>query len=334
MRIPNTLRAAGALALSTAALHGGFAEPPVLLHGKVLHRGDGYELLLQEGSLEWSVTPHGDAPPFTLETALQPVGDTFSYRLEIPVERVPGGFTVHAAIEAAADPAPVALGQPAVDGHGAQILLADGSEADPVFHYAEADRGKILRLDLLLTHPFEDTSGDGLPDWWAELHSLDPFDPTTATTDATGDGIENVRHYQMGTNPNVFFATYAAWAADHALTGDDAAPGADPDGDGVKNLIEFLLDTDPNVPDRSLAAKRLRSDPATSADDPALHLEWAQPAVPRWGLEIIVESSPDMIEWSPVRTIQLTESTDINELIVPEESGGGRYFRLAVRKVE
>ena len=336
MRLPKALPAACALTLAAAAaLHGGFAEPPVLLHGKVLHRGDGYELLMQTGSLEWTVTPHGDAAPFTIETALRPVGETFSYRLEIPVERVPGGFTANAAIEANEDPGEVALGQPVVDGHGAMILFADGTEADPVFHYAEADRGKILRLDLLLTHPFEDTSGDGLPDWWTEMHDLDPFDPTTAGADPTGDGIENIRHYQAGTNPNVFFATYAAWAAGHGLSGDDAAPGADPDGDGVKNLIEFLLDTDPNVPDRHLAGERLRGDPANYGGDPALHIAWAQPAVPRWGVEIVVEASDDMSEWVPVRTLQLNEATDIDELIVPEDNGTAqRYFRLAVRKTD
>ncbi len=42
----------------------------------------------------------------------------------------------------------------------------------------------------------------GMPDWWENLHGLDPFDPSDADEDPDGDGATNLEEYLRGTDPN------------------------------------------------------------------------------------------------------------------------------------
>ncbi len=312
-----------------------FTEPPVLLYGKVLHQYDGYELLLREGALEWTIAPSEDPDAsFAVTADLQEIGEEFSYRLEVPVERVPEGFTAHAAITASSEPRVYESRTPTIDGREAEILFPDAGPSYSEVHYTERDRGKTRRFDLILTHPYEDSSGDGLPDWWAEEHDLDPSDPSEAARDFTGDGIDALGHYAMGTDPHVFFLSYEAWIADHGLSGDDAAPGADPDHDGVPNLLEFLLDTDPTADDRPLAEARLEHRLVNESGAPAFRVAWEQPDPPRWGLEVAVETSEDLANWETAWSVGLDESTAIDELIqAPEpEADAARYYRVTLRK--
>jgi hypothetical protein len=46
-----------------------------------------------------------------------------------------------------------------------------------------------------------DTDGDGLPDDWENLYSLDPLNPNDAALDSDGDGLTNLQEFQLGTNP-------------------------------------------------------------------------------------------------------------------------------------
>jgi hypothetical protein len=46
-----------------------------------------------------------------------------------------------------------------------------------------------------------DTDGDGLPDDWETLHSLDPFNPNDAALDSDGDGLTNLQEFQLGADP-------------------------------------------------------------------------------------------------------------------------------------
>jgi len=49
--------------------------------------------------------------------------------------------------------------------------------------------------------PYEDSSGDGIPDWWKIKYGLDPNDPSDATEDMNGDGYTNIEMYINGMDP-------------------------------------------------------------------------------------------------------------------------------------
>src|SRR5690606_27715704 len=61
------------------------------------------------------------------------------------------------------------------------------------------------------------------------------------------------RLYALGTNNGILAleltesdgASFEDWIAGFAITGDDAAEGADPAGDGVPNLLKYALGLDP-----------------------------------------------------------------------------------------
>ena len=67
-----------------------------------------------------------------------------------------------------------------------------------------------------------DTDGDGIPDWYENLHGLNPTINDSAL-DLDRDGLTNLDEYLRGTNPH----------------------NADTDADGVSDGTEVLLDTNP-----------------------------------------------------------------------------------------
>ncbi len=46
-----------------------------------------------------------------------------------------------------------------------------------------------------------DTDSDGMPDWWEDLHDLDPEDPSDAMKDLDNDGITNLEEFNGRTSP-------------------------------------------------------------------------------------------------------------------------------------
>ena len=42
-----------------------------------------------------------------------------------------------------------------------------------------------------------DRDGDGMPDWWEDLQSLDPVDPSDAALDPDGDGLRYEWWFQV-----------------------------------------------------------------------------------------------------------------------------------------
>ncbi len=142
--------------------------------------------------------------------------------------------------------------------------------------YAGLLRGDACFVSAPTTVTQEDSDGDGLPDWWEELHDLDAGNPDGANGaygDADNDGLSNVAEYLAGTDPNDWDSdgdgasdynstdpactnnclTYGEFYMDgdqmpdawELLYGDMLSPlvndaNADPDGDGWKNLAEYL----------------------------------------------------------------------------------------------
>jgi hypothetical protein len=68
-----------------------------------------------------------------------------------------------------------------------------------------------------------DYDHDGMPNAWELAHQLNPLDPTDAFTDTDGDGLSNLREYQLGTNPR----------------------SLDTDGDSAGDGVEVTAGTDP-----------------------------------------------------------------------------------------
>jgi len=71
-----------------------------------------------------------------------------------------------------------------------------------------------------------DTDGDGMPDNWELMHTLNPNDPADALLDNDGDGLNNIAEYTNGTDPK----------------------NADSDGDLVPDGVEVTAGTDPTNP--------------------------------------------------------------------------------------
>jgi hypothetical protein len=77
-----------------------------------------------------------------------------------------------------------------------------------------------------------DYDHDGMPNAWELAHHLNPLDPTDAFTDADGDGLSNLREYQLGTGPR----------------------NTDTDGDSAGDGAEVTAGTDPLRADQTLPA--------------------------------------------------------------------------------
>jgi hypothetical protein len=182
-----------------AAAAAGFREPPITFYGSVTYNyPDGYAFLLTNGQLAWTIQPNG-GQPFTITTQLQAVGTSYSYRLEIPVEKIAGGFTLSpGTIAATLSSTTYTRGAVTLDGMAVPITFPAGAAAG-AFSFAESQRGKMERVDLAFSVSVLDTDGDGIPDWWENQYGLNPFDPSDIDSD--GDGETNLAEYRSHTNP-------------------------------------------------------------------------------------------------------------------------------------
>ena len=178
----------------------GFTEPPITFYGKITNTFSGYSVPVTSGQLVWTIQPTTGSS-FDITTPLSALTGGYSYRLLIPVEKVPTGFTLSSSTIATA---------PSSANYTRSFITLDGLQATIVsptlpaggtFTFAENQRGKIERVDLGTSTAFLDSDGDALPDWWEILYGLNPFDPNDAARDDDGDGMTNLQEYIAGTNP-------------------------------------------------------------------------------------------------------------------------------------
>jgi hypothetical protein len=185
------------LVTSIVSLRGaGFTEPPITFYGKVTQNAEGYDFLFTSGQLAWTIQPSAGGTPFVLTTPLSALNGGYSYRLQIPVEKVPNGFTLSVATIPAGALASYNRDQVTLDGAPLTIVSAASN-----FTFAETQRGKTERVDLAFTAAFLDSDHDGLPDWWEMQYGYDPTDPGDGSGDSDGDGKTALQEYLSGTNP-------------------------------------------------------------------------------------------------------------------------------------
>lgn len=325
------------LVLTARAFSAGFTEPPIIFYGKVTQDFDGYSIDLSRGELSFTVQPTGGTP-LSFTTSLEAIGGGYSYRLKIPVEKVPSGFTVTDGSIKAPTTSTSFTRAATLDGNTVTISLP-ASPAGGAFSFAENQRGKIQRVDLSLTTAFEDTDGDGLPDWWELLHGLDPTDGFDTTADPDGDTADALTEYRQHTDPTTYEFDYRRWAAQHALVGPEFPMNADIDFDGVPNGIEFALDTDPRTPDAGLAQSRMPAGVQQFSGNPYFTFAIAKPALRRTQTNYVIEATSDFATWGAVEgtdaiTLENTTQNLRVRSVLPITSPAAsarRYFRLKIQ---
>ena len=184
----------GVTGLGPKAQAAAIREPATVFYGRILGTGSERPFVVTTGELRWTLR-RADGRELTLRTGLFPLrGGDFSYRLNVPHEALALGVT--------ASSGTVPLGgalqthehlQITVNGMNATIRGPAGAQ----FEAAQARRAATYRLDLEVPLVAEDSDGDGLPDWWEQLHGAD-LDPDG---DVDGDGRKNLAEFRAETDP-------------------------------------------------------------------------------------------------------------------------------------
>ena len=185
-----------ALATTAADTHAGSPEPDLVWYGKVLTTSGGAPVRLTSGTLVWRLEPVSGSPPILLATYLTNINEQFSFVLRVPCESPEPGMLPSTNVVNLTTPASryrrmtvLLNGQPL-------SLITATNEVAPTL----ADRGRSERIDLRLGAAPIDSDGDGLADSWEMQHfgslGVNPND------DPDGDGVNNLREFRAGTDPN------------------------------------------------------------------------------------------------------------------------------------
>ncbi len=199
--------------LSAALLHGllaipaiaapGFTDSVVTFYGEVRQAGGGQTVLLQTGQLEMTFANQSNpANKVTLTTNLRPVGKgntkLYSYAINVPLAYLPEAPRLGEFLAIGSTATNFKIENITINATAA--TLPDGSKE--FYGLSFASRGMGYRLDLLVAGDSTDSDGDGLPDWWEELHDLDSH-LADSGEDPDADGWTNLEEFLQGGDPNV-----------------------------------------------------------------------------------------------------------------------------------
>lgn len=190
-----------AFAMVSVAGAASLSEPPRIVHGKVVKLGQGGGYQLFSGTLHVKlVNLQSPSHVLDLDVPLRRVGSNgeFSYRIEIDQETAPASDQLATTLAVGSGAARYKIQSATVNGYPASLLdPAQAAEIATSF----ANRGDELRIDFRTDIPTPDTDGDGLPDWWEQLYGLDPANGADALADRDGDGWNNLKEFQLSTDP-------------------------------------------------------------------------------------------------------------------------------------
>lgn len=185
-----------AVALAAGPVNAGIPEPDLVWYGKVLGNSGGVAVRVTSGTLIWRVDTLAGNPVMTRTTQLTNINDQFSFVLRIPCESLEPGVAASAeTITLIASPTSFLRTNVTLNGQVVTLSSAPGQ-----FSVVLADRGKLERVDLVLGTLPLDSDGNGLADAWEQQFfggiGVNP------NADPDGDGLNNLREYRAGTNPN------------------------------------------------------------------------------------------------------------------------------------
>ncbi len=195
--------ALGLFGLTPRAHTAQFSEPDLTVFGKVINLTDGGAHQLYSGALRIELVS-STVPRQVLQISadLRPVGlaREYSYRVGIPLFAQPSTNDLNQGLPANSAQVSYSVVKATLDGY--PVTLADPAQARSLIT-SSAARGREIGVDFNVSRPEADSDGDGIPDWWDDLHGLNKFSAADATLDPDGDGLTNLQEFLRGTHPRV-----------------------------------------------------------------------------------------------------------------------------------
>ncbi len=187
-----------------------WSEPPIVLYGKLLNLGSGTPHPMYQGSLQviLSVNSSGNTPSsvHVFSTDVRAMGDNgqYSYRLTIPTYyKTPSSeqdVGVALPIMETGFHLMAAYSTSGTSQNGSAVAFVDPSQLNALVLSA-ANRSAEYRVDLAVSIEEADTDGDGMADWWEQVHGLNPYSGSDSGLDPDLDSFSNYQEYVQSTDP-------------------------------------------------------------------------------------------------------------------------------------